>query len=85
MTDPFAPDCPEPIHRLFALIGRDALGEWLDGAPSVAHAVVMAALDMPCHLHADAVRLMHEAGWCNETAVADPCKALQCLADAMIA
>lgn len=83
MIDIFAPDCPEPVHRLFALIGQDAISEWMEGAPSAGHAVIMAALEMPCHLHGAAVRLMHEAGWCNETAVADPCNALQCLADAM--
>jgi hypothetical protein len=81
ITDPFAPDCPEPIHRLLALIGPDAISEWMDGAPSTGHAIVMAAVALPCHLHGAAVRLMHEAGWCNEQALAEPCDALQELAE----
>jgi len=59
------------------------MAEWIEGAPSFTRGLVLAVLDMPCHLHLAAVRITHEAGWCNDLALAEPCEALQALAVAM--
>jgi hypothetical protein len=81
----FAPDCPEPFHRLFALVGQDTIAEWMDsGAPSIAHAVIFGALDLPCSQHPAAVQLLHHAGLCTEKALEDPCSALHALAGLML-
>jgi hypothetical protein len=83
MTKTISP-CPDPVHRLNDLIGQDAINEWLeDGAPNRFLATVMAALDMPCHLHGDAVRLMCEAGWIprgHREAIANPCQTIHAFA-----
>jgi hypothetical protein len=81
----YAPDCPEPMHRLFALVGQDKISEWMDsGAPGIAHAVIFAALELPCNMHPAVIRLLHEAGHCNEKALEDPCQALHAIAEMML-
>ncbi len=81
------PTCPEPLHRLAALVGEEAINSWLDdGTPSIAAAVVMAALDdLPEHLYPQAVELLIEAGLTTnpEACRANPHAALLAAAAAM--
>jgi hypothetical protein len=81
----FAPDCTEPFHRLFALVGQDAIAEWMNGgARDIAEAVMLAAEELPCSMHRAVVQLLHEAGQCNEKALEDPCLFLHVVTGALL-
>jgi hypothetical protein len=76
----FSLPCSDPIHRLFALIGTDNLNcEITDHGVPAPLAVAGLALDLPDHMHGDVMRLMAQAGWCNEHASAEPTLALAVL------
>ncbi len=70
----FSLTCPEPLHRLYALVGQDRIEETMaEGAPSIQSAVAYLVLEE--HTPDDwrrAAALMVEAGACNARALDDP-------------
>jgi hypothetical protein len=88
MTMTFSATCPDPSHRLFALLGdrlpegevRQALGDgdrWQLG-----HLLAHAVLDLPRRQQRGAVKLMAEAGYCNANAVREHRRFLRTLLEA---
>ena len=69
-------DCPDPFHRLYNLVDKARVREFMEDGSSRPCAVVVAALELPEGLYPTAVRLIHEKGWFGyaplEELLADP-------------
>jgi hypothetical protein len=72
--------CGDAIDRLHALVGDKRINSWMDDGAPVAVALLMSALELPEHLHADAVRILLSGTSDPGLTLAEPTQALRVLA-----
>jgi hypothetical protein len=78
-TAPVIP-CDAALHRLHALVGDELVNRWMDEGAPFAVALLMGALELPKHLHADAMRILLSYTSDPSLMLAEPTQALWVLA-----
>jgi hypothetical protein len=72
--------CGDALDRLHALVGYERVHSWMAHGVPFAVALLMGALELPEHLHADAVRILLSYTSNPGLTLAEPTQALRVLA-----